>query len=69
MSGEVEFHWRVDGHAGDGAYFLPEISHPRSRLTTRPPLRKMMCTGMGILYANAALFKDETKKKSTTCTT
>jgi hypothetical protein len=35
------------------------MSHPRSMLITRPPLRKMMCTDMGIRYENAALFSNE----------
>ena len=38
------------------------------KLITRPPLRKMICTVMGILYANAALFKTEIAVYNTTCT-
>jgi hypothetical protein len=28
---------------------LPNINHPMSKVITNPPLRKMMCTAMGIL--------------------
>ena len=28
---------------------LLDMDHPMSKVTTSPPLRKMMCTGMGIL--------------------
>lgn len=48
-------------------------THPRrktsqfmSRLEIKPPLRKMMCTDMGIAYANAALFSSEIAANSTT---
>jgi hypothetical protein len=40
---------------------FPLMSQPRSMLITKPPLRKMMWTDMGIRYENAALFNREIK--------
>ena len=42
-------------------HLLFETSQPISMLITNPPLLKMMWTGMGIRYANAALFNSEIK--------
>lgn len=42
-------------------------SFPRIKLVTRPAERKMMCTAIGILYPNAALFNKELRRKSETC--
>jgi hypothetical protein len=37
-------------------------------LTTNELLRKIMCSGMGIAYLNAALLRTEARKKRTTLT-
>jgi hypothetical protein len=50
----------------DRIYRLPTINQPIIRPITRPPLRKMMWTGIGILYAKAALFRSDTAEWSTT---
>lgn len=39
----------------DMVYLFPAMSHPMHILTTSPPLRKIIWTGIGMLYANAAL--------------
>ena len=43
------------------------MTQPMSMLTTSPPLRKMMCTGIGTRCANARLLSSETAQKSATC--
>jgi len=43
------------------AYLFPMTSQPNSILMIKPPLRKMMCTAMGIRYANAALLSNDIK--------
>lgn len=35
---------------------------------TMPPLRNTMCTDIGMSYANAALLRTDSAKKSATCT-
>ena len=50
-------------------YLRRKTSQFISRLEIKPPLRKMMCTDIGIAYANAALFNSEIAANSMTWST